>query len=93
MARPRDSRARPVEAGAGWPCYGVACGGGPCVLEKLRRDWGDPLFDAFLADWFESHRDEVATTGEFKAAVRAWAPSGYDVDSFFALARLATWPG
>lgn len=89
---PLDSPMSLFEEGIGFHYYAVMYGGGPCVLERLRRDWGDPLFDAFLAAWFETHRDRVATTVEFKAAVRTWAPAGYDVDSFFAQARLTTWP-
>jgi hypothetical protein len=81
------------EAGPGSHYYGVVYAGGPCVLERLRVDWGDLLFDSFLRGWFESHRDGVATTGEFKAAVRASAPPGFDADSFFAFARLTSWPG
>ena len=35
----------------------------------------------------------VATTTDFKAEVRAFAPANYNVDAFFTYAHLTTCPG
>lgn len=66
---------------------------GPCVLEKLRRDWGDVRFDRMMRNYVATYRLRVATTARWKSTVRAFAPAAYDVDAFFRYAHLVTWPG
>ena len=79
-----------ADFGAGYArdFYRIVYDSGYCIQEALRRDWGDPAFDAFLADWFEDHRGTVATTAEFDDALREWAPMGFDMDDFPDYARL-----
>jgi hypothetical protein len=66
---------------------------GPCAIERLRRDWGNALFDQMMQDYLSTYRLGVATTSEWKAKVRKYAPAGYDVDAYFSFAHLTTWPG
>jgi hypothetical protein len=66
---------------------------GPCAVEKLRRDLGDSRFDQMMSDYVAKHRLGVATTSDFKAEVRLFAPAGYDADAYFRYAHLTTWPG
>ncbi len=62
--------------------------GGPCVLEQLRRDWGDARFDSFMRGLVTAHRDGIETTSDVIAAIRSNAPAGYDVDHFLTISRL-----
>lgn len=64
--------------------------GGACVLENLRRDWGDARFDAFMAGLQNSFRNGVETTCDVIGVLRANAPAGYDVNAFLVKARLNT---
>jgi len=66
---------------------------GPCAIEKLRRDWGDTLFDQMMKDYVSTYRLGVATTTAWKAKVRQYAPTGYNVDAYFSFAHLTIWPG
>ena len=66
---------------------------GPCAIERLRRDWGDTLFDQMMKDYVATYRLGVATTAGWKSEVRKYAPPGYNVDAYFAFAHLTTWPG
>ena len=63
------------------------------MIEKLRRDFGDARFDQMMRGSVTKFRLSVATTPDFKAEVRAFAPAGYDVDAYFTYAHLTTWPG
>jgi len=69
---------------------GTVYGGGPCVLEKLRRDWGDTTFDAFMAGLVADHSGGFVDTCIVIEAMRDGAPPGYDVDGFLQVARLDT---
>ena len=62
--------------------------GGPCVLERLRRDWGNERFDAFMAALLADYRSKVATTCDVIGEMRAAAPGGYDMEDFLVDARL-----
>lgn len=73
--------------------FTIAYTNGPCAIERLRRDWGDSRFDQMLTDYAATYRLKVATTADWKAKVRQFAPVGYDVDAYFRLAHLTTWPG
>jgi aminopeptidase N len=61
---------------------------GPCVLEHLRRDWGDRRFDAMVAGLVSTFRNGIETTPDVVAAIRKWAPPGFDVEAFLQYARL-----
>jgi len=60
---------------------------GPCVIEKLRRDFRDTRFDQMMQDHVAKFRLGVATTPDFEAEVRAFAPAGYDVNGYFTYGR------
>ncbi len=64
--------------------------GGPCVLERLRGDWGDARFDAFMAGLVADHRGGFVDTCTVIGAIHAAAPPGYDIDDFLETARLAS---
>jgi hypothetical protein len=66
---------------------------GPCAVERLRRDLGDSRFDQMMSDYVARYRLGIATTSDFKAEVRAFAPAGYDVEGYFRYAHLTIWPG
>jgi hypothetical protein len=62
--------------------------GGACALRSLEHDLGADAMTAFLRSYLESHRYGVTTTADFVAALRAAAPSGYDVDAYLARAKI-----
>ncbi|TML36067.1 MAG: M1 family metallopeptidase [Actinobacteria bacterium] len=68
--------------------YGGLYGGGACALRDLRSGFGPVRFDAFLRHWVDTHRYGVATIPEFVSAIRAAAPSGFDVDGYLRASRL-----
>jgi peptidase M1-like protein len=69
--------------------FAVVYLGGTCALRSLEQDIGSGAMTAFLRSYFESHRYGVTTTADFVAALRAAAPSGYDVDAYLRRARIA----
>jgi hypothetical protein len=62
--------------------------GGTCALRSLEHDLGESAMAAFLRSYIASHRYGVTTTADFVAALRAAAPTGYDVDAFLKRARI-----
>jgi Peptidase family M1 domain len=68
--------------------YGGLYGGGACALHDLEGGFGAARFHAFLRHWVDAHRYGVATIPEFVSAVRAAAPSGFDVDGYLRASRL-----
>jgi aminopeptidase N len=63
--------------------------GGTCALRSLERDLGRDAMTAFLRSYVDAHRWGVVTTADFVAALRAFAPTGYDVEAFLRRARIA----
>jgi aminopeptidase N len=68
--------------------YGGLYGGGACALNDLRSRLGAQGFDNLLRDWVATHRYRVGTTVALVAAIRAAAPSGFDVDGFLKASRI-----
>ena len=66
---------------SGW-YYDGLYGGGACALRDLRTGFGTQRFNDFMRSWVAAHRYRVATTAAFLSAVRAAAPSGFDVDGW-----------
>ena len=62
---------------------------GPCVLERLRRDWGSRRFDGMASFLVSRFRNRIETTADVIAAWRRYAPRGFDVGGFLRYARLA----
>lgn len=81
------SMARWDAAGPG-AYYGVVYLGGTCALRSLEHDIGPTPMTAFLRSYLASHRYGVTTTADFIRALRAAAPSGYDVDAYLRRARI-----
>jgi hypothetical protein len=70
--------------------YGrVVYGGGACALRMLERGFGRARFDRLLRAFVRDHRDGIATTADFAAAVRAAAPPGHDADALLRRAGIA----
>jgi aminopeptidase N len=53
-----------------------------------RSGFGTQRFNDFMRAWVASHRYRIATTASFVAAVRAAAPSGFDVDGWLRDSRI-----
>ncbi|TMK67631.1 MAG: M1 family metallopeptidase [Actinobacteria bacterium] len=72
---------------SGW-YYSGLYGGGACALRDLRAGFGTQPFNDFLRAWVAAHRYGVATTAALVAAIRAAAPSGFDVDGWLRDSRI-----
>jgi leukotriene-A4 hydrolase len=56
----------------------IAYDKGANLLRMVERHFGRPRFDAFLRGWFDSHRFQSVTTGQFTAALRSGLFKGDD---------------
>jgi hypothetical protein len=63
--------------------------GGTCALRLLEDRIGPDAMTAFLRGYADSHRFGVTTTADFISALRAAAPTGFDVDAYLKRARIA----
>ena len=63
--------------------------GGACALTTLEQRLGRDRFDRLLREYVEEHRDGIATTADFVAAVRAAAPKA---DALLRSAGIASTP-
>jgi peptidase M1-like protein len=72
---------------SGW-YYDGLYGGGACALRDLRAGFGPQRFNDFIRSWVAAHRYRIATTAAFVSAVRAAAPSSFDVDGWLRDSRI-----
>src|SRR3954470_7127912 len=64
--------------------------GGACFLRAVQRALGEARFDTFIRGLVASHRDDVETTPEFVAALRAAAPGNATVERLLRRTGLAS---
>jgi hypothetical protein len=67
---------------------GVVYVGGPCVIEALRRGWGEDLFNEFMHYLQTTYHGGVETTCDVQHAIRRFSPPGFDVKAFLQFARI-----
>jgi aminopeptidase N len=57
----------PVEAYTPEEYSGIVYGRGPLFIEVLAEEMGQEAFDAFIRDYYQTYRWEIATGADFEA--------------------------